>query len=221
MLSEGEVNELKIEEYEGFDDLQKSVALPSPVGLYVWFFDFARLVGGSRSHIEARLRAFFTHQGRRIRSESDPFLDIEWRATRLHMLHDRYTHIVDALESGSREGQTFASLATRFQRPLYVGISTRLPQRIEEHLSGATRLRGSLLPLTPEDCVVHWTPLDAQDVPGINISTPIGVPPFAETDTPHADEQEPRDLPLPRQLAILESLLIRTSAPLHNEKMDS
>lgn len=190
---------VNIQTYNGMNTEQREIQLPQVSAVYVWRFDFNALLNQGPTQIREALRRFFGHQGRRIRPIGDPFLSMEWRARREPMKPDRLDSVVNDLALATPNGKALADLATSLQRPVYVGVSTQLGSRIEAHLSGDTRLRDDIRPLELSDCAVEWTPIEV---------------------TQFAASIEEGDL-LPNELTHIESLLIRTSTPFLNERMDS
>lgn len=215
------------------DEQQRAFNAPGVSAIYFWMYDFSQLLGLNEEQAEERLRRFSRERGRHIRPDKDPFLDAYWRARRPALQPRRLTVLSQQLAAETNAGREAAILATYFQRPLYVGITSNFGRRVAEHMDRPNELASRLECISVRECCVLWQrpPQDliAESAPSVGGSDREGEMSELEGDERQGILDETlRDIHsvadpdlLPLTAASVESLLIRTTAPLFNVRHDS
>lgn len=211
--------------YLGMDELERSVRIPERSGLYVWLYDFTPLLAQSCEDSADKIRIFLSERGRRSVRE-DLGAAVEWQAARPAMPPPRRLALGQLLESASPVAVAVAQSATAFQRPLYVGITSNLRRRTDEHLESSRDLASRVTKFAMRNCCLSWLELPAEFCLGTSREPLPEGEASADTDE-DATHQEflsvaERDRnSLSDAARAVESLLIRTMQPYFNVSTDS
>ena len=196
--------------------------LPTSPGLYAWMLDLRRPLRGLGQETGALLAdikdALHPSTPRRFDGKIRPYTAVS--------LHDDPPPLTKATAGQIEEIASMDAIAaewaflcpTLLQRPLYVGKAKNLRKRLREHLAGRTKLITHLddIGLTLNDCAI----IVAEVQPA-----PPDVTDEAETPEDPGGEFEDESLEgldpaIKALLSAAESLTIRMSRPLLNERMD-
>jgi hypothetical protein len=221
MLESGSSGCVSIQDYYGLSAGQMELVFPELPGIYVWTFDFLSLLGRPAEQVRDALKCFLAQEGVPRRGKStDHSIRISWNHVRKDLELERLEALVVEISEVSDLGQVIAKSATRFQRPLYVGIASNLKNRIESHLKGdSSDLLKRIDAINIRDCAVEWAVFD---------NAVAYQPPVAGEGGPRAllassqeEDEGTEEITLPHLLRSFESLLIRTAQPLLNVLPDS
>jgi hypothetical protein len=222
--------------YIGMGKVEREAAIPELPGIYVWSFDFTQLLGRDVQTIDEGIRRFLVQEGRRSVNR-DEATTIEWRATRRAMPAERRKTVATVIARERDLARQLATAATVFQRPLYVGITSNLRRRTDQHLTSGRDLGSRLSGIGLRSCCLWW--LDLPTDVCITNGEPGGrqEDDFSFDDPERADRgvggdfegdselespiDETDDRVLTDLAKSIESLLIRTSQPYFNIATDS
>jgi hypothetical protein len=190
---------VSIRAFQGASKLKQAELVPDLPGLYLWTHDLRPLVNADDLMVQARLLQMLGLVGQARKQQVRPYYHVTVTDQRVKIADAKRLVLHDAFSSGISFGTWLADLATHFQRPLYAGMTLSLHRRIIEHLAQGSKLRLRLEKAGADvlDLALTWI---AAPEPA-----PSGASALAELDA---------------QLKAAESLLIRLTMPMFNEKQD-
>lgn len=222
--------------YNGATRLKKRSMLPNAAGIYIWTLQLGHHL--TRAEMSADLM---------VEAISAPFKQVrENRFDSGKLGHYRRVQLYDEpaslspssmarlaalLDGGSAELSWSLMCATLFQRPLYVGKALNFRDRLPCHFGYKSKFSRLLREhgMSVNDCAVVLCPVtidglaaDEDDDRDDLTDSVEGVPPLMED----GDDLEPEEYVPPGKaelnnvIQFAESLVIRTSHPLFNERMD-
>jgi hypothetical protein len=194
---------VSVRSFQGADKARKQQLIPAQPGLYLWGHDLNPFVGADGLHIQRRLKEALGLVGRERTRSVPPYQRITIQDERVPISDAKRLVLQSAFSSGDAFGNWLAEVTTQFQRPLYAGMTLDLHNRIRQHLAQGSRLRTRLESEGADllDLAVTW------------IAAPL---PAAEEEEEGQVDMESLD----RQLKAAESLLIRLTMPMFNERQD-
>lgn len=198
---EEEWTTVSVRTFQGAVDLKRRELIPEEPGLYLWTHDLQPLIGAQELLVQRCLREVLAFVGRDRTRAIQPYQSVTIRDKRMAISDAKRLLLHEAFESGDGFGAWLARMTTHFQRPLYAGMTLDLFKRTGEHLTQGSTLRKRLEGAGADllDLAVTWA---AAPVP----------------ETP--DDEEPDMDALDQRLKAAESLLIRLTMPMFNEKQD-
>ncbi len=211
-----------VREWLGAARAKQQAMLPASPGIYVWMLDLRRPLGESRNGgaelLSSINEALHPSAPKRFSGRIRPYTALS--------LHDELPPLTKAVESQIKEIASMDVVAaewaflcpTILQRPLYVGKSKNLRNRLRDHLNGQTSLARYLrgVGLTLKDCAIMLA--EVQPAPP-EVIDEIDI--LDDSWDEFEDESlEGLDPTISTLISAAESLTIRTSRPLLNERMD-
>ncbi|MDE0497526.1 MAG: hypothetical protein OXH86_09250 [Acidimicrobiaceae bacterium] len=211
-----------VREWQGAAQAKQQAMLPTSPGIYVWTLDLRRPLGEFPCAGDALLselnEALHPHKPRRFDGKIQPYAAVT--------LHDQpppltKTTVGEIEKIASMDSVTaeWAFLCpTMLQRPLYVGKAKNLRDRLQRHLKGKTKLVEHLdgVGFTLNDCAIMVA--EVQPAPQ-NIANEDEL--LQEDRDEFEDESlDGLDPAIKALISAAESLTIRMSRPLLNERMD-
>jgi hypothetical protein len=192
---------VSVRTFQGADNEKQQELIPDSAGLYLWTHDLSRFVGADKLHIQSNLKEILELVGKPRAKTVRPYYTVTIQDKRAPLHDSKRMMLHDAFASSDPFGTWLADAATRFQRPLYAGMSLNLIRRTKEHLAQGSTLRSRLEKAGADllDLAITWVTAPAVAVP---------------TDR---DEQNEA---LEQRLRAAESLLIRLTMPMFNERQD-
>ena len=222
--------------YNGATRLKKRSMLPNAAGIYIWTLQ----LGHHWTHTETSADSI-------LEAISAPFKHIReqrfdsgklghYRRVQLYdepaaLSPSTMTRLTALVDGGSAELSWSLMCATLLQRPLYVGKALNFRDRLPSHFGYKSKFSRLLREhgMSVNDCAVVLCPVtidglapdegdDGDDLTG----SAEDVPPLIEDDD-DLDAEEyvpPGKVELNNVIQLAESLVIRTSHPLFNERMD-
>lgn len=222
--------------YNGATHLKKRSMLPNAPGIYIWTLQ----LGHHWTHAETSAHSMVEAISAPFRQVREQRIDSgklgHYRRVQLYdepasLSPSTMTRLTALLDGGSAELSWSLMCATLFQRPLYVGKALNFRDRLPSHFGYKSKFSRLLREhgMSVNDCAVVLCPVtidglapdeddDSDDLTGsVN-----DVPPLMEDDDdPEAEEYvPPGKVELNNVIQLAESLVIRTSHPLFNERMD-
>ena len=209
-------------EWQGAARAKQQDMLPTSPGLYVWMLDLRRPLGGLHNKNDAFLAeingALHPPMPRRFDGKIRPYTALS--------LHDDPPPLtkttigqIEEIASMSVATAEWAFLCpTMLQRPLYVGKAKNLRNRLHDHLKGRTHLVEHLddIGLTLNDCAIMVA--EMQPVPpDTDDNVDAAEDPW---EAPEDESLEGLNQEVKALISAAESLTIRMSRPLLNERMD-
>lgn len=181
-------------------EIQKRL-VPEIPGLYVWTRDPASWFSKDKTQTKQNLSDIVGQIGRQRTGKLSPYWKITLQEQRVPFRPRKLDILSTVLTShNERLKQWLFDVAAQIQRPLYIGLTGDLNDRIvSRHLAQSSTLRQRLASAGVDifDCVVSWTPLP-QDCLG----------------------EACADVTEESLLRAVESLLIRLAMPLFNEQQE-
>jgi hypothetical protein len=184
--------------------MQASLIPPIPA-LYYWVIDFD---GHRRTADEWRelLQRFSSLQGPKQRSGSISHLDLECRVSPEVISPDFRDELIRILTDEAEVASWASKVLLTLQRPLYVGITSDLAERVDEHFNAYDGLNNDLgEQLDISDCSLFYFELPVSILDEV----------FALNPESPDDPGDGRAV-LPRALRVAEYAAIRTAMPLFN-----
>jgi hypothetical protein len=212
-------------EYLQLDPVHQGQMLPPAPGIYVWTLDLRLAMhapgDGVAGYVANRVNASLHPNARkRFEGRIEPYASVSLHDDPPKLTTSGVTRL-GSIEAMSAADAEWALLCpTLFQRPLYVGKAANLRTRLRSHLAGKSKLVTHLasIDLTLNDCAIVIAELAA---------APVDEDDENFDQAPPEPEQAPDDDPLDglndateTLIRTAESLMIRMSRPLLNERMD-
>jgi len=197
----------RIKDYLGWPKHVQAMKVPNGPGLYVWTRELPKGIDNAEeinSWLSPALRSDFGLVG--------PYSSIALHTAAPALTPAKVLLLQESM--GQPEFSWTRSMVAQWQRPLYVGISINLRQRLGNHLSYGSRLRQYMAQANYEVVNCRFT---------------YYMPPFVTiVDEWEDDKEEGIDTdqaaPVPeslvRNLRLVESLIIRLAQPYFNQSME-
>ncbi|WP_419910669.1 hypothetical protein [Candidatus Poriferisodalis sp.] len=211
-----------VREWQGATQDRQQAMLPTSPGLYVWTLDLRRPLGGSRREngelLDGINDALHPPVPRRFDGKVRPYTALSLHDDPPPLRKATVSHIEEMSSMDDEIAEWALLCPTILQRPLYVGKAKNLRNRLRDHLMGRTKLISHLdgVGLTLNDCAI----MVAQVQPAPTVPTDDTVVPDESLDDFEEESLEGLDSNTRSLISAAESLTIRMSRPLLNERMD-
>lgn len=192
---------IPIRKYVGTHDNRRDSLVPSVSGVYVWTRNLAVCKSTERADAKSALQDCVGLIGKPREGDIYPYWSVSLKERRRKFPTAKFDTLADTFSSPQTPFQTWLiQIGNLIQRPLYIGYTTDISQRLEQHLRQDSTLRTKLRNGEVDilDCVFNWA-----EIPGTNHeAAAVG---NAEIEA---------------WLKAAESLLIRLAMPLFNDRQD-
>ena len=204
-------NYVSMSDYIGANEAVKKSEIPEIPAIYQWILDF-----GSGSQSADDWRAFLTGlkslEGPKLFADDISHMELVGRVSHQAFAPDFEEDLVAILSEGGDLGRWAGSVLCMMQRPLYVGITTNLSDRVYKHLfqdEGLADDLGSMFPIA--NCALVYLELPDELLAAIYAEAEEEAGP-GEVDEPSGASR----LDPPRELRVVEYAAIRTAMPIFN-----
>lgn len=194
---------IRVEDLKAQHSSLSDYTLPETAALYWWTRDVEQIMNIG---IDESLSRIDRPLGRSFAGRAEPYFDVQVTLASRPISAVKLKKVLTKEQDVSLKSSVkwLATWATLLQRPLYIGISKNLRERINTHLKPDSRLRQ------------YFEAADV-DYMGCTIAyVPLPRPAQQADSTPDQSEEESGD----QVLELLESILIRLGMPLLNRKQD-
>lgn len=198
----------KVKDYIGWQKHVREMKVPAAPSLYIW----TREIPEGSTGLAESLTEWLDLNLRTDLGRVGPYSSVQVTVKSPPLSANKVQQYISFSERDSVAW--IRDLSTQWQRPLYIGITTNLRQRISNHLSFGSRLRGymSEIGMEPVDCRVNYFN------PPISFGTRTWDDPNEEGIDTNQESPLPPDLV--KVLRLTEALLIRVAQPYLNQSME-
>ena len=187
---------LPMSEYYALTEASQTEVVPSVPGVYYWTLDYYSIYErrGKPDQCLERMARFVAGPQKWFRGTIDPYYEVHIRNLAPPFSQAKQEHLRSVLQQPDAPLRELLTCANGIQRPLYVGRTMNLRERLSDHIEARSELLTYLeeVGLDVLDCSFNYISPSFEPVP----------------DEGDASES------LDRWLIVLESLLTKTTNPL-------